>query len=65
MKLKKTIIYIVGLLSTLLACNIFSRLYAHVFDMTLQDARLEMLWASACAGLWACIYFLFFYKDEE
>ena len=65
MKLRKRIKWIVGLVSTLLVCNIFSRLYAYVFDMTLQDARLEMLWSSACAGLWVCIYFLWFYNNKE
>lgn len=63
MKIKKTIIYIVGLFSTLFICNGFSDLYAYVFDMTLHDAKLEMLWSIACGCLWACIYFLWFYND--
>lgn len=53
--MKNKIIWLLTLTLFILACNIFARIYGYIFDMTISEAKLEMLWGGCCGALYGLL----------
>ena len=61
--MKNKIIWLLTITLFILACNIFARIYGYIFDMTLSEAKSEIVWGSGCGAVYTLLYL--WYSDTH
>ena len=54
--MKNKLLWLLTITLFILACNIFARIYGYIFDMTLFEAKLEIVWGGCCGAVYTLLH---------